>query len=356
MGNDTRPSISGNHRQAAGATPVPSRARRIDLSREIRIYLSLVAVIIVLSVLSGVLVPGTLTASHLMEVARQAVPLGVTAIGHTFVLLTGGIDLAVGDIITMTNILGTDLMRGQEAAGLPVILVLLVLGAAIGAISGAVIAYGKVQPLVMTFGMSFIVRGFYLVYSGGTPKGSVSPILRTIGAGRWGPIPVSLVVFAVIVAAAVIVANKTTWGRSIFYVGNNPQAAYYSGVPVNTRLVFAYSMSGLMASIAGLILSGYIRIASFDIGGEAYTLNSVAAGVVGGNTFTGQGGLFGSVLGSFIITQVTSLMTSLGIGESGKLIMRGVIIVAMVAIYASQLSLFPARRTKALKGAEAHNE
>lgn len=353
VGNETRPTLNVNEMEATGRVADLSLAKRIGLSREMRIYISLLVVIILLALVSGVLVPGTLTASHLLEIARQAVPLGITAIGHTFVILTGGIDLAVGDIITMTNIVGTDLMRGRAEAGLPVSLLLLFIGAGIGAISGAIIAYGRVQPLVTTFGMSFVVRGFYLVYSGGTPKGSVSPILRTIGAGRWGAVPISLVVFCVIVVAAIIVANRTTWGRSVFYMGNNPQAALYSGVPVGRRLVFAYSMSGLMASLAGLILSGYIRIASFEIGGADYTLNSVAAGVIGGNTFTGQGGIFGSVLGALIMTQVTSLMTSMGIGQSGKLIMNGIIIVGMVALYSSQMGLVSSRRKRAVKGDEA---
>jgi len=353
VGEPIRPFTDSKGQEAAVAR---SRTRRLGLSRETRIYWSLTAVIVVLAVVSGVLVPGTLTATHLMEVVRQAVPLGIASIGHTFVLLTGGIDLAIGQVITLTNILATDLMRGQEAVGIPVMMLMMLVGAGIGALSGTIIAYGRVQPLVVTFGMSFIVRGFYLVYSGGTPKGSVSPILRTIGAGRWGIVPISVVVFLVIVVLAMIIASKTTWGRSIFYVGNNPQAALYSGVPVAQRLVFAYTMSGLMASIAGLILSGYIRIANFQIGGDNYTLNSVAASVVGGNTFNGQGGILGAVLGSLIITQVSSLMTSLGIGEPGKLIMRGVIIVSMVALYASQVDLRSLRRRVKAKGDEADEQ
>ncbi|MBO8140759.1 MAG: ABC transporter permease [Firmicutes bacterium] len=312
-----------------------SPGRRRHLTREGRIALSLAAVIIILFFLSGILAPGTLTLSHALEVGRQAVPLGLTAIGHTFVILTGGIDLSVGEIITMTNIIGTDLMRGRPEAALPVMGLLLGLGTLIGVLNGAVIAYTRVPPLVMTFGMSFIVRGFYLIYSGGTPKGSVSPLLRTIGAERIGIIPVSLLLYIAVILLFALITRRTVWGRSVFFIGNNPQAAHYSGIPVKARLLFAYGTSGLLATMAGFVLSGYIRIANFDIGGEAYTLNSVAAAVVGGNTFTGQGSVLGSVLGSFIITQVTSLMTSLGVGESGKLIMRGVVIVAMVAIYAA---------------------
>jgi ribose transport system permease protein len=100
-----------------------------------------------------------------------------------------------------------------------------------------------------------------------------------------------------------------------------------------------YAISGLMAVFSGLILSGYIGIANFSVGGDAYNMNSVAAGVVGGNTFNGQGGLGGAVLGSLIITLLTSLMTSLGIGQAGKSIMQGVVITLMVALYTSQTDL-----------------
>lgn len=301
-----------------------------------RIYFSLVMILGALLAISGILVPGTVKPSHLLEVARQSVPLGITSLGQTFVILSGGIDLSVGEIITFTNIVGTDLMRGKNEAALPVILLLLAIGALLGAISGLVIASTDMPPLVMTFGMASIVKGGYLLYSSGTPKGSVSPILRTVGAGRIGAIPVSLLVLGLTFGVVLYVSKRNIWGRSIFYLGNNRRAAMYSGVPVRSRLVFAYATSGFMASLAGLILSGYIGVANFTIGGDAYNMNSIAATVIGGNTFNGQGGLVGTALGALIVTVLTSLMTSLGIGQAGKSIMQGIVITMMVALYSSQ--------------------
>ncbi len=215
------------------------------LGRTGRIYMSLVIILLLLLAISGILVPGTLQPSHLLEVARQSVPLGITSLGQTFVVLSGGIDLSVGEIITFTNIVSTNLMRGKELAGLPVIALLLFVGTLLGAISGLVIARTNMPPLVMTFGMASIVKGSYLLYVGGAPKGAVSPILRTIGSGRIGPVPISLLLFCLIVVAVLFTANRTTWGRSIFYLGNNPRAALYAGVPVRSRLVFAYATSGI---------------------------------------------------------------------------------------------------------------
>ncbi|NMB13409.1 MAG: ABC transporter permease [Firmicutes bacterium] len=324
------------------------------LGRTGRIYLSLVMILGVLLAVSGILVPGTLKPSHLLEVARQSVPLGITSLGQTFVILSGGIDLSVGEIITFTNIVGTDLMRGKNEVALPVILFLLFTGTLLGAISGLVIASTNMPPLVMTFGMASIVKGSYLLYSSGTPKGSVSPILRTMGAGRLGAIPISLLLFCLTFGIVLYISKRTIWGRSVFYLGNNPRAALYSGVPVRSRLVFAYAISGLMASMAGLILSGYIGIANFNIGGDAYNMNSVAAAVIGGNTFNGQGGLVGTALGALIVTVLTSLMTSLGIGQAGKSIMQGLVITMMVALYTSQSDIW--QRMKQVARPERRDE
>ena len=309
------------------------------LGRTGLIYISLVIVLCVLLAASGILIPDTLKATHLLEIARQSVPLGITSLGQTLVILSGGIDLSVGEMMTLANIVGADLMRGKDEMALKAILVVSLLGLVLGGINGWVIAQTDVPPLVMTFGMGSIVKGAYLLYCGGAPKGSVSPILRTLGSGRLGIVPISPLLFLGLFGVLLFFSKRTTWGRSTFYIGNNSKAAYYAGIPTKWRLVLIYAFSGLMAVFSGLILSGYIGIANFSVGGDAYNMNSVAAGVVGGNTFNGQGGLGGAVLGSLIITLLTSLMTSLGIGQAGKSVMQGVVITLMVALYTSQTDL-----------------
>lgn len=298
-----------------------------------RTNLLLISVVAALLAVSGVLVPGTFSTVHILEIARQSVPLGIVAMGQSLVIRTGGTDLAIGQLITMTNILCTDLMRGRNSGAWLIMLFLVLLAAGIGAVNGAVISRTNVPPMVMTFGMASIVRGAFLLYSRGTPKGSVAPILRTIGAGRIGLVPVSLVLLAVIAVLFQFFERRTKWGRSLAFVGSNPRAALYSGLPVRSRIVGAYAVSGMCAGIAGLILSGYIGVGNFDIGGDAYTMDSIGASVVGGNTFTGEGGAVGTVLGSLIMTVVGSVMTSMGIGEAGKLVVRSIIILAMVATY-----------------------
>lgn len=304
-----------------------------SLSRNTKVFITLFLVIVLLFGFNGIINPRSLQFNHIMEVIRQSAPLGISALGQSAVILSGGIDLSVGEIITMTNILSTDMMAGQNSRTVPVVAFLLILGAVIGGISGFLIAITNIPPMVMTFAMSSIVRGGYLLYSGGAPRGRVSPILRYLGSSRVAGIPVTVIFFLVLIVIVLYIFSKTRWGRSVYYLGNNSTAAEYAGVPKTARLVMIYAFSAVMAVIAGLILSGYIGIGNFDVGGDSYMLNSIASSVVGGNTFNGIGNMGGAVIGSLIITVIESVMTTLGVAQTGKLIMRGIIIITMVALY-----------------------
>lgn len=307
-----------------------------QLNRNTKVFISLITILIILLLIGGSLRPGTLQPTHLLEMFRQSIPLGIVAIGQSVVVLSGGIDLSVGEIITMTNILATDMMRGKSSSTLPVICFLLLLGGLIGGISGFIIAKIHVQPMVMTFAMASIVKGGYFLYSGGIPKGKVSEFLRLIGSGRIWEIPVSLFFYISFVAIVVFIFKKTKFGYSVFYIGNNIKAALYVGILVNKRLILVYSFSSITAVLTGLILSGYIGIGNFGIGGDTYMLNSIAASVIGGNTFNGIGSIYGTVLGALIIIVMNSLLTSIGMAETGRLIMRGLIILIMVTMYTRQ--------------------
>ncbi len=293
----------------------------------------LLIVMAILILISGVIRPATLKISHLVEIVRQSVPLGIAAVGQAAVILTGGIDLSVPATITMTNIIITRLMQGIESTTTLVVLLVLLIGAGIGAVNGYFISKFKVPPMVMTFAMSYLIRGGYMVFSGGTPKGSVSPSIRYIGSGRLYGIPFSVILYiAILFFIFVFILNSTRWGKSIYYIGNNKKAAIYSGIPYELRIILTYTFSSVMSIIAGLILSGYIGVASYNIG-IGYDLDSIAAVVVSGITFTGIGSLVGAPIGALIITLVNSVLTSMGIFEPAKLITQGSIILIMVSLY-----------------------
>ncbi len=320
---------------------------RIRNDRNLKVMVSLLLMIILILGIAGMITPRLLQPGHLIELARQSVPLGITALGQSAVILSGGIDLSVGSIVTMTNILAADMIRGRDNRTIPVVLFLLALGILIGGTSGFLIAKTGIPPMVMTFAMSSIVRGGDLLYSGGAPGGRASPMLRFFGAGRVGPVPVSVIIFIILAILVLFWFKKVRTGRSTYFLGNNFRAAKYAGVPVERRIVFIYAFSATMAVLSGLIFSGYIGVGSFEVGGEAFMLNSVASAVIGGNTFLGIGNIAGAIPGAFIITLINSILRSLGIAVTGQHIMQGVIIIVMVVLYTGQIGFSRKKLKKA---------
>src|SRR6056297_650718 len=180
-----------------------------SMSRNAKVFISLLLVVVVLFAISGIFNPRSLSPNHILEVVRQSAPLGITAMGQSAVILTGGIDLSVGEIITMTNIISADMMKGRNLRTVPVVLLLLLIGALIGGMNGFMIATTNIPPMVMTFAMSSMVKGGYLLYSGGAPRGRVSPILRYIGTERFLGIPVTIIVYALLIVAVLYYFQKT---------------------------------------------------------------------------------------------------------------------------------------------------
>jgi len=297
-------------------------------------------ILVILILTSSIVAPQILQPRQFMEIIRQGTSVAIAGMGQTTVMLVRGADLSIGEIVTLTNIFASDLMGKKGQAVLWVCILCLLMGAFIGFINGLVIVNTNIPPLVMTLGMAWMLRGISLVYSGGAPTGSIPPILRFIGGGDIaGFFPVAVIVLAIVAAIGIIFLSKTSWGAMIYYTGSNPRAAYLSGVPVKKITILAYIISGVSAAIAGLLLSGYIGIGTFRVGGMSLTLNSFAASVLGGTTFAGgEGGLTGTVLGAIIIQFLNSLVIILGLGEPGKLIMRGIIIVGMVTLYTRRKS------------------
>ena len=283
--------------------------------------------------------PGLLAPKHLLEIVRQATPLAIATLGQSVVMLTGGADLSIGSVITFTNIFAADLMARSNSpvveAG--VIVLLLCAGFAIGSVNGSLIHFTKMPPFVMTLGMSSIVTGAYLIYSKGAPKGRVSEFLRFVGSGRLGILPASVIVLVLVNIMMYFLIHKSTFGYKVYYVGSNPTASIFSGVKTSRIIIQSYGLSSMLAVVSGLILSGYIGIGSFKVGGDPYVLNTMAAAVIGGTTFDGgTGNMVGPVFGAVIFTFLSALLVTLGLGEPFKYIVKGLIIIAMVLSYSKR--------------------
>jgi ribose transport system permease protein len=265
---------------------------------------------------------------------RAAVPLAILAGCQTIAMLTGGIDLSVGAVASMTGFVLATLVGGQGlAAGLAIALVIAALA---GLVTGIGVGVFRVHPLIMTLGMSLVVLGLANVWQivmvqtgAGVPAS-----LRSLGTGTlFGVIPYS---FAVFVPAALVILlglRRTGYGRMLYAVGDNPVAARLSGARAWQVLIVLYVISALLAAIAGFLISGLTNVASVTLA-DSYVLPSVAAAVIGGTSIMGgRGGYGGTIVGALILTVISALLTSLGYPEAVRQVLYGAIIVVVAAAY-----------------------
>ena len=290
--------------------------------------------LLILIIISGILSPSSIKPTHLLNVIRQASALGIVGIGQTFVIMTQGIDLSVGASLTLIEILTAGIIRGRGEMVLPAVIFCLSVGAFIGLINGLGVTKLKLSGFVMTLCMTSLLKGVYLLYSGGSPRGRIPDSLRFIGAGRIGNVfPTAIIVWIIVFAVAFVILRYTTFGRYIYSTGGNPKASYLSGVNVDLVIIITYVISGFCSAIAGILLAGYIGTGSLTVG-IGYDLNSIAAVIMGGTTFSGgRGGVIGTIGGALVITILLSLLTMLGIPHSEKLMVQGLIIIGMVSLY-----------------------
>ena len=289
----------------------------------------------VLIVISAMLSPGFLKSKNLLVLSRQASMLGIVAVGQTFVILTGGIDLSVASVMALVSVVAANMMAGQDTRVLPISLLCLALASLIGLINGIGVAKLKIAPFIMTLGMILIVQGGRFVYTGGAPKGSIPPALRFWGRGMIGPIPAAVIVLTVITVIASIGLRKTTFGRQIYAVGGNAQVARLSGVNVDRVIIAAYVLCGFLAGVAGLVLTGYIGLADNWLG-RGYELDAIAAVVIGGTSLEGgRGSVLGTIAGVLIIAILFNIVLRLLLPEETQRIIKGLVILGAVALYAA---------------------
>lgn len=267
-------------------------------------------------------------------IVRAAIPLALLAACQTLTFLTGGIDLSVGAVASMSGFVVATLVGGQ---GLVVaLLVALVVAALVGFLTGVGVGVFKVHPLIMSLGMSLVVLGLANVWQlvmvqtgAGVPE-----LLRTLGSGTFlGILPNSLLVFVPLAAFILVLLRRTGFGRLLYAIGDNPVASRLAGARSWQVLVVLYMLSAVIAAIAGFLYSGLNNVASVTLVDSA-VLPSVAAAVIGGTSIMGgRGGYGGTLIGALILTVLSQLLTTLGLPEAVRQVLFGSIIVAVAAAY-----------------------
>lgn len=291
-------------------------------------------ILLVLLIIAEIVSPGFLSFHHLGNVLRQASFLGIVAIGQTFVILSGGIDLSVASIITLANVVSAQIMDGSNGNLLLALITVIAIGAVVGLANGSGVCFLKIPPLIMTLGVGSVVQGIALVYSKGAPKGYAAPLVRFISNEKIGGlISGAVILWLILGLITILILKYTTFGRNVYAIGTNVVAARYSGVNITRVTLSIYILSGIMSAITGTLLVGYTGTSFLDAG-TAYTMNSIAAVVVGGTSIIGgRGGYGGTIAGAIIMTIIGSLLTIVHIPEAGRQIAQGLIILCLVLIY-----------------------
>ncbi|RTM02168.1 MAG: ABC transporter permease [Hyphomicrobiales bacterium] len=291
------------------------------------------AAVILLYAVAGFFSPAMLKPEQILNILQVTAFLGLVASGQTLALLVGGIDLSVAGVVTMTNILATSIMMGQNDRIAWAIACCVSLGLAVGIINGILVAVVRVAPIIATLAMNAILFGAALVYTGGAPFGSSAPAFNTIGQGSLFGFPASALCWLAVSVALAWAMRRTTLGRWIYAVGANETAARFMGVPTRAVLILAYSLSAVLTVLGGLLLTAYIGNPSLGIGNQ-FLLTSVVAVVVGGTALTGGiGSVLATVAGALFVTELNSFTNIAQVSTGAQYVIQGVLIALSVIVY-----------------------
>jgi ribose transport system permease protein len=304
----------------------------------LRDYQVTIGLFIFLFVLTAFLAPVFFNIHNILNVARQASVTGVVAVGMTFVILTGGIDLSVGSILAVVGVCFAMMIKQSFPIPLGMIIAMLI-GVVIGLCNGIGITFFGIQAFIMTLATMAIGEGVALLLSNGTPVSCMvdSPILDLIGNGDVAGIPGPLIIFAASAIISGIVLRYLTFGRFVYGIGGSLEAARLSGVKTTRILLVVYAISGLCAAIAGLITTARLFVGHPTAGGFIM-LDSIAAVVIGGTSLMGgRGSIAGTVAGVLLLAMVANLLNLLGVSPFHQEIVKGAIIIVAVVFTAPGL-------------------
>ena len=311
------------------------RARGIDLPSNFFSHyarqLGTLSGLFVLCVVLWALTPHFLTVSNLLNVAEQAAIIAIVAVGMTFVIITGGIDLSVGSVLAFAGVVMASVLHKEVP--LPVALaVALGTGLCCGLVNGALITVGRLPPFIATLGMMSVARGTALMFTEGRPVSGFSGGFRSLATGELLGIPVSVIIMVGVYVVAHFVLTRTKLGRYTYAIGGNEEAALLSGVNVKLYKAAVYGISGMLSGLAAVLLTARLNSAQ-PIAGMMYELDAIAATVIGGTSLLGgEGTVVGTLIGALIMAVLRNGLNLLGVSSFIQQVVIGSVIIAAVLI------------------------
>jgi len=296
------------------------------------LFAALVLICIALSIAS----PEFLTTSTLTNIMVQVSVVGIAAVGGTFVIITSGIDLSVGSLVALTGMVAATVMAGSAAGatglGIAGLCVALAVGAAAGALNGLAVAWLRLVPFIVTLAVMAMARGLTLAISDGRTKFDFPNAFTAFGAKTVAGLPMPMIVMLVIFAIGHVLLRKTTFGHQVFAVGGNQEAARLAGIPVHRVVFLTYTLAGVTAAIAGIVLAGRLNSA-LPSAANGLELQVIAAIVIGGTSLAGgRGSIVGTFIGVVLIGVINVGLSLLGVNPFWTQFIQGGVIFAAVLL------------------------
>ena len=300
------------------------------LINQINIYRS-VLILLVICVFATILSPSFLSVTNLFNVFKQITVAGIVGCGMTFVILTGGIDLSVGSILGLSGVLASGVLASTGNTAVAVA-VSLTVGIACGAVNGFFVSVCGIPPFISTLGMMTLLRGVILVYTKGSPIPIKSDAYKFFGKGSIAGIPVPVIILIIVFLLAHYILTQTSYGRSVYVVGGNREAARLSGIRVKTSEFLVYTLNGLMCGMAGLILTARLGSAQ-STSGTGIEMDAIAAVILGGTSLSGGVGfVLPTVVGAMIMGIIDNILTLMNVNPHATNIVKGAVILIAVLV------------------------
>lgn len=299
-----------------------------SFKRKITEYRTFVVLIIIL-IIASILSSDFFSVSNIFNVLRQITIIAILGAGMTFIILTGGIDLSVGSILAISGMFSAVVLDKTNLVFLSILVGVLV-GTICGYVNGLIITKGEIPPFIATLATMTLLRGIVLVYTNGSPIGIKSASYTFLGKGSIIGIPVPIIILIIVYIIAHIILNHTSFGREVYAIGGNKEAARLSGINVKKTELYVYVIGGLLAGLTGVILTSRLGSAQ-PTAGTGFELDAIAAVIIGGTSLSGgQGFVLPTVVGAMILGILDNILVLLNVNSFAANIVKGIVILIAV--------------------------
>jgi ribose/xylose/arabinose/galactoside ABC-type transport system permease subunit len=317
---------------ASSGLQLTRRQWATELLQKYGLFMFLAILIIAASVSTN----GFLKVGNIRDVVKQASPLAIVALGQTLVIISGGLDLSVASLMATSAVAATAIGGYNNAMAVPVIIIVMLMGLCVGGFNGWLVTKRKVSPFLATLATMITLQGIRFAYTGGAPSQALSSHIRAIGKNTLGPIPLDFLPLVALTIIVGLLLYRSSYGRKLYLVGGNPRASFLAGINSDRIITLAYMICGVLAAIAGITLVGYVGNIDNWVG-RGMELNSIAAVIMGGATFSGgRGGIWGTLAGVFVLAIVFNYLLLLGLPEQVQYVVQGAVIILASAAYVSR--------------------